>query len=120
MVEPRAEIEPDRGSPLREGLEEYAAGRYWNAHERWERVWRGLRGDERHYVQGLIMLAAAAWHVERGRESTARRLLYRAAAHFAQMLASPGLPASPALEERARAAAASARLSLPPVSLEHL
>ena len=63
------------------------------------------------------MLAAAAWHAERGRGAPARRLLLRAADLLA---GAPGalaitLPAD--LAARARAAAARPDLPVPPVSL---
>lgn len=48
---------------MREGVELFNAGRYWDAHEAWEVPWNAARarGDtlEASYVQGLILLAAA-------------------------------------------------------------
>ena len=118
MREPRLGREADGESALRTGLAEYNAGRFWNAHERWERVWRGLSGDEKRYLQGLIMLAAAAWHAQQGHEGTARRLLERAAPRLETPVVLADLPVDLHLAGRVRAAQASATLSLPPVSLE--
>ncbi|WP_019588665.1 DUF309 domain-containing protein [Deinococcus apachensis] len=50
---------------LREGARLFAAGEWWEAHEAWEEPWRAASGDERHFIQALILLAAALhkrWH----------------------------------------------------------
>ncbi|AFZ68518.1 DUF309 domain-containing protein [Deinococcus peraridilitoris] len=44
---------------LREGARLFNEGRYWEAHEAWEAFWRTATGNERIYVQSLILLAAA-------------------------------------------------------------
>ncbi len=65
---------PADGAPLPEALAEraaqgvslYNAGRYWEAHEALEAVWRAARPPERDRWQGLILAAAAMLHRERG------------------------------------------------------
>ena len=57
------------------GLEAFRAGRYFEAHEEWERLWREASGEDRRFLQGLIQLAAALVHLERGRTAPAARLL---------------------------------------------
>lgn len=50
---------------LQSGAELFAAGEWWEAHEAWEGPWMRATGHERHFVQGLILLAAALhrrWH----------------------------------------------------------
>ena len=44
----------------------YGAGRFWEAHEALEGVWRATHGRERECWQGLILAAAAMLHRERG------------------------------------------------------
>jgi len=44
---------------LHEGARLFNDGRYWEAHEAWEDVWRTAAGQERAFVQALILLAAA-------------------------------------------------------------
>jgi predicted metal-dependent hydrolase len=105
------------GDETAEGLAAYQAGLYWDAHERWEHAWRRLAGDERLFVQGLIMLAASAWHAERGHGKTARQLLERAAPRLQTMVTLPGLSLRADLPARVRAALARTTLSVPPVSL---
>ena len=57
------------------GLEEFRAGRFFEAHEEWELLWKGSRGDDRVFLQGLIQLAAARVHIGRGNPAPAARLL---------------------------------------------
>lgn len=48
------------------GVTLYNAGRFWEAHEALEAVWRAARAPERDLWQGLILAAAAMLHRERG------------------------------------------------------
>jgi predicted metal-dependent hydrolase len=57
------------------GLEEFRAGRYFEAHEEWELLWKDSAGDEKVFLQGLIQLAAARVHIGRGNPAPASRLL---------------------------------------------
>ena len=66
------------------GAELFAAGEWWEAHEAWEGVWRSVAGDERHFVQGLILLAAALhkrWH----HGSFANRNYHKALVHLSAL-----------------------------------
>ena len=44
---------------LRRGAELFNAGHWWEAHEAWEGVWSTASGEQRAFVQALILLAAA-------------------------------------------------------------
>lgn len=57
---------PDRGGFVRDGVALYNAGRFWEAHEALETVWRAATGPDRDLWQGLIQAAAAMLHRERG------------------------------------------------------
>jgi hypothetical protein len=57
---------PDLAGFVRSGISLYNAGRYWEAHEALETVWRAERGPARALWQGLIQAAAAMLHRERG------------------------------------------------------
>ena len=59
------------------GLELYAAGYFWEAHEVWEPVWMRSPGNsrERLVVQGLIQLSNACLKIVMGRPEAALRLL---------------------------------------------
>jgi len=43
---------------LDEGIALFNAGHHWHAHEALEPLWMGLEGDEKVFVQGIIMAAA--------------------------------------------------------------
>lgn len=49
-----------------EGVDLFNRGEFWHAHEAWEPVWMGLEGDEKLWLQGLIMAAAMLHQYERG------------------------------------------------------
>jgi FMN phosphatase YigB (HAD superfamily) len=64
------------GAPLfAKGLHEFRAGRFFEAHEEWELLWKESTGDDRIFLQGLIQLAAARVHLGRGNPAPAARLL---------------------------------------------
>ncbi len=51
---------------LVKGVELFNAGHFWHAHEAWEEIWLHASGEEKIFLQGLIQLAAAYHHVQRG------------------------------------------------------
>ena len=53
-------------SSLVAGVDLFNSARFWDAHEAWERAWLQASGDNRLFLQGLIQLAAAYHHVQRG------------------------------------------------------
>lgn len=53
-------------SALREGIELFNSGRYWDAHEIWEREWTpDRRGADAGFYKGLIQVAAGCLHYGR-------------------------------------------------------
>jgi predicted metal-dependent hydrolase len=66
---------PSGGDLLARGLAAFCDGRFFEAHEDWEKVWRRASGNERRWLQGLIQLAAAGVHLRKGRPGPARKLL---------------------------------------------
>ena len=70
---------------LQAGLAAYRTGHYFEAHERWEDVWRVERDPlTRDFVQGLIQLAAAMHKLVHQHNAVgALRLLDRARGHLA-------------------------------------
>ena len=57
------------------GLEEFRAGRFFDAHEEWEKLWLEAAGDEKLFLQALIQVAAACYHLTRGNAAPGTRLL---------------------------------------------
>lgn len=51
---------------FREGLDHFNAREFWDAHESWETIWLEAESDVHRFLQGLIQLAAAYHHVQRG------------------------------------------------------
>jgi uncharacterized protein len=65
-----------RVAAVRAGLEAYAAGDYFEAHELMEPAWMGTPDlAERALIQGLIKVAAADVHAVRGNPAGVRRNL---------------------------------------------
>ena len=61
--------------PYNTGLEHIRAGRYFEAHEELELVWRAAPAEERDFYQGLVHVAVAWYQAGRGKPvATARQL----------------------------------------------
>ena len=60
--EPTAVVRQD----LLEGIALFNEEKFWHAHEAWERRWLACEGDEKLFLQGLIQLAAAYHHAQKG------------------------------------------------------
>jgi len=56
----------------------FNAERYWESHEALEGVWRGLKGDDKLYLQGVILTCAAFVHHQKGEDEVALGVLRRA------------------------------------------
>jgi predicted metal-dependent hydrolase len=65
---------PDFAHYFLEGIEHFNARRFWNAHESWETLWLEAQSDLVEFLQGLIQLAAAYHHIQRGTLRGAPRL----------------------------------------------
>lgn len=64
------------------GVSLFNADRFWDAHEAWEELWLAAEGDDKQFLQGLIQLAAAYVHVQRGTFSGGMRLFDAAIARL--------------------------------------
>ena len=64
---------------LEQGLELIRAGAYFDAHEELEDEWRVAPEDERDFLQGLVHVAVAWLHAERGNRPGCERQLAKAA-----------------------------------------
>ncbi len=51
---------------LRDGIFFFNAGRYFEAHEAWEDLWRPTRGPLRLFYQGLVQAAVGLHHLGQG------------------------------------------------------
>jgi uncharacterized protein len=99
------------------GLEHIRAGRFFEAHEELELVWRAAAPGERDFYQGLVHVAVAWYQAGRGRPVATARQLEKAARRLA-----PYAPAHRGVDvacvlaqvERARAVVEGGSLELAP------
>jgi uncharacterized protein len=61
--------------PLAEGLRDYNAARFFEAHEAWESVWLHAPQPEKLFLQALIQTTVAFHHLQRKNAVGATRLL---------------------------------------------
>lgn len=61
--------------PLAQGLRDYNAARFFEAHEAWESVWLHAPQPEKTFLQGLIQVTVAFHHLQRQNPLGATRLL---------------------------------------------
>src|SRR5260370_36738405 len=64
--------------PLVAGINFFNAGRYFEAHESWEDLWRITQGRLRLYYQGLVQAAVGLHHLHHGNLNGARAQLRKA------------------------------------------
>lgn len=68
----------ERRALVREGLDHFNAGRYYEAHESWEEIWRSTRPEPKELFRGLIQVAVGLYHHHsRGNPDPAGRVLAR-------------------------------------------
>jgi uncharacterized protein len=99
------------------GLEHIRAGRYFEAHEELELVWRAAPPEERDFYQGLVHVAVAWYQAGRGRPVATARQLEKAARRlgpFAPEHREVDVGDVLAQVERARAVVARGSLELEP------
>ena len=68
----------ERAALAEEGRERFNAGRFFDAHESWEEIWRSTAPEPTELWRGLIQVAVGLHHhVVRGKPAHARRVLGR-------------------------------------------
>ena len=67
-------VKPPFALHFLEGVERFNAREFWNAHESWETLWLVAETEMDQFLQGLIQLAAAYHHLQRGTFRGAVRL----------------------------------------------
>lgn len=69
---------------LGQGIIFFNDGRYFEAHEAWEDLWRPTRGPLRLYYQGLVQAAVGMHHLTKGNLNGARAQLEKSVAKLEQ------------------------------------
>ena len=65
---------PDFTAHFVDGVDRFNARKFWDAHEAWETIWLEAESEVVQFLQGLIQIAAAYHHVQRGTLRGAIRL----------------------------------------------
>jgi predicted metal-dependent hydrolase len=69
---------------LQIGINFFNDGRYFEAHEAWEDLWRQTRGPLRLFYQGLVQAAVGCHHLTHGNANGARAQLKKSLAKLEQ------------------------------------
>ena len=75
--------------PFEKGLIFFDAGRYFEAHEVWEDLWRATTGLDRILYQGLIQAAVGLYHLQRGNATGASSQLAKSVVHLSGFQVNP-------------------------------
>ena len=75
MTDQSTEAPHPHRDQFRRGLEQFNAGRFFDAHETWEEIWLKSPEPEKTFLQGIIQIAAAFHHYGRGNLRGTRSLL---------------------------------------------
>ena len=94
--------QPDYAALFLQGVTHFNNREFWHAHESWEELWLAAETDVEQFLQGMIQLAAAYHHVQRGTHRGAVRLFDAALRRLAPFPSDfSGIDRAP-LEEAAR------------------
>jgi uncharacterized protein len=66
---------PDFSHYFLAGIRHFNAREFWEAHEAWETIWLAAESNIEQFLQGLIQVAAAYHHIQRGTYRGAIRLI---------------------------------------------
>jgi hypothetical protein len=76
-------LPPEARAAFERGVAQFNAGLYFECHDTLEDLWSGLRGPDRDFVQGLIQVSVAFYHLGNGNTEGAASLFGRALARLA-------------------------------------
>ena len=74
--------EDDKEKLFQEGMKQYKAMDYFEAHEAWEDLWSDYYLEDKKFVQGLIQLAVSFVHIGNGNLNGAKSLLRKSKEKF--------------------------------------
>ena len=76
---------PEIPALLKQGLDLFDAGMYFEAHEVLEEFWRDQPEPDRHLTQAIIQIAVGAYHLQRHNYTGAGKLFQRALGHLSEL-----------------------------------
>ena len=59
------------------GMRQFNSREFWHAHESWEAIWLVAPAPDKAFLQGIIQIAAAFYHHQRGNLEGMRSLMRR-------------------------------------------
>lgn len=68
---------PEAAARFRRGVEEFNAGKFFEAHESWEVLWLAATEPDKTFLQGITQVSAAFHHYARKNRRGAQSLLKR-------------------------------------------
>ena len=74
--------EDEKEKLFQEGMKQYKAKDYFEAHEAWEDLWSDYYLEDKKFVQGLIQLAVSFVHIGNGNLIGAKNLLRKCKEKF--------------------------------------
>jgi predicted metal-dependent hydrolase len=69
---------------FREGVEQFNAEKFFDAHESWEAIWLHAPEPDKTFLQGITQVSAAFHHYSKGNYAGAKTLLERGLQKLAQ------------------------------------
>jgi hypothetical protein len=79
--------EDEKEKLFQEGMKQYKAMDYFEAHEAWEDLWSDYYLEDKKFVQGLIQLAVSFVHIGNGNLNGAKSLLRKSKEKFQEFSA---------------------------------
>jgi predicted metal-dependent hydrolase len=75
-------LSAEEDQAFRRGVAQFNRGEYFECHDTLEEVWAGVRGSGRDFLQGLIQVSVAFYHLGNANPAGARSMFGRALARW--------------------------------------
>jgi len=79
---PEPDLDSEERRALAKGVDEFNRGYFFECHDTLEELWAGLRGPSRDFLQGLIQVSVALYHLTGGNPAGAESMFRRALSRF--------------------------------------
>ncbi len=70
-------VDAEGREPFRQGVEQFNAERFFDAHESWEAIWLKAAEPDKTFLQGITQVTAAFHHLAQGNRAGAESLLQK-------------------------------------------
>lgn len=79
---PEPLLDSEERRAFAKGVDEFNRGCFFECHDTLEDLWAGVRGPSRDFLQGLIQVSVALYHLTLGNRAGAESMLRRALSRF--------------------------------------